>query len=139
MMSRFEKQEDNSHDRVYDNETDQYMTLDETIQQMNRLNHDMEYWKGQALSPLNKGNVYSKKIKELEQNIQDLEDMQIQTVLELLDKYLKQRNKYEKTNPEKYEKTLHKIEAIIDILEEMDQTEILTDQYLLEEETSIEG
>lgn len=126
---------------LVDNVTQKEYTsnFSEVVDLLNRLNHEVEYWKGQALSPLNKGNVYSKKIKELEQNIQDLEDMQIQTVLELLDKYLKQRNKYEKTNPEKYEKTLHKIEAIIDILEEMDQTEILTDQYILEEETRIEG
>lgn len=117
---------------LVDNVTQKEYTsnFSDVVDLLNKLNHEAEYWKGQALSPLNQTHVLTEKIHTLQQNIQDLEDNQVQLVFDLLDKYIKQRNKAD-TGSEEYNKLLSKIEAIIDIIEEMDETEILIEQYLM--------
>lgn len=106
----------------------EYTDFNEVVDLLNKLNHEAEYWKGQALSPLNQTQVLTEKIHTLQQNIQDLEDNQTQLVFDILDNYIKQRNKAD-TGSEEYNKIVSKIEAILDIIEEMDETEILIEQY----------
>lgn len=119
---------------LVDNVTSKEYTsnFSEVVDLLNKLNHEVEYWKGQALSPLNQTHVLTEKIHTLQQNIQDLEDNQVQLVFDLLDKYIKQRNKAD-MGSEEYNKLLSKIEAVIDIIEEIDATEILTDLYTIKE------
>ena len=119
---------------LVDNVTQKEYTsnFSDVVDLLNKLNHEVEYWKGQALSPLNQTHVLTEKIHTLQQNIQDLEDTQTQLVFNLLDKYLKQRDKAEKDS-EEYTRLLSKIEAVIDIIEEIDATEILTDLYTIKE------
>ena len=115
---------------LVDNVTQKEYTsnFSEVVDLLNKLNHEAEYWKGQALSPLNQTHVLTEKIHTLQQNIQDLEDNQTQLVFDILDNYIKQRNKAD-TGSEEYNKIVSKIEAILDIIEEMGETEILTEQY----------
>ncbi len=117
---------------LVDNVTSKEYTsnFSDVVDLLNKLNHEVEYWKGQALSPLNQTHVLTEKIHALQQDIQDMGDNQVQLVFDLLDKYIKQRNKAD-TGSEEYNKLLSKIEAIIDIIEEMDETEILIEQYLM--------
>lgn len=118
---------------LVDNATEKQYTsnFSEVVDLLNRLNHEVEYWKGQALSPLNQTRVLTEKIHTLQKDMQNMEDNQTQLVFNLLDKYLKQRDKAEKDS-EEYTRLLSKIEAVIDIIEEIDATEILTDLYTIE-------